>query len=59
MSRPNKCCEITWLPIADVNEMMWLEKRRTTKNIVGARGFTNICKIIKSSALKHRRIASK
>jgi hypothetical protein len=39
--------------------MMWLEKRRTTKNIVGAKGFTNICKIIKSSALKHRRIASK
>jgi hypothetical protein len=46
---PNKCCEITWLPIADVSEMMWLEKRRTTKHIVGARGFTKICKVLKSS----------
>jgi hypothetical protein len=33
--------------------MMWLENRRTTKNIAGAIGFTNICKVPKFQLCKN------
>jgi hypothetical protein len=41
---PKKFFEIASLPIIDVNEMMWLEKRRITNNTTGAAGLTNICR---------------
>jgi hypothetical protein len=49
---PKKFSATAWLPTIDDNEMIWLERRRTTKNTTGAAGFMNICRKQDSEKLR-------